>query len=57
MSMVLEAGLEPARPYEHYPLKIACLPIPPLQQRGLIVGIIVVLAIVSWCLSRLLLYG
>ena len=23
---VLEAGLEPARPVGHYPLKIACLP-------------------------------
>lgn len=22
-------GVEPARPYEHYPLKVACLPIPP----------------------------
>ncbi len=25
-------GVEPARPFEHYPLKVACLPIPP---RGL----------------------
>ena len=24
--LVLEAGLEPARPDRHYPLKIACLP-------------------------------
>ncbi len=30
--MVLAAGLEPARAYAHYPLKIACLPIPPRQQ-------------------------
>ncbi len=22
-------GVEPARPCEHYPLKVACLPIPP----------------------------
>ena len=28
-------GFEPRRPFEHYPLKIACLPIsPPGQQRG-----------------------
>ena len=30
--MVPKAGLEPARPYGHYPLKIACLPISPRRQ-------------------------
>ncbi len=29
--MVREAGLEPARPNEHMPLKHACLPIPALS--------------------------
>ena len=29
--MVPKAGLEPARPVGHYPLKIACLPVPPLR--------------------------
>jgi hypothetical protein len=28
--MVRKAGFEPACPCEHYPLKVACLPIPPL---------------------------
>ena len=28
-SFVPTTGVEPARPYEHYPLKVACLPIPP----------------------------
>ena len=27
--MVPTAGLEPAQPFDHYHLKIACLPIPP----------------------------
>ena len=27
-------GLEPARRFQHYPLKIACLPIPPPGQQG-----------------------
>ena len=30
--MVPKAGLEPARPLGHYPLKVACLPISPLRQ-------------------------
>ena len=30
--VVRKAGLEPARRKRHYPLKIACLPIPPLPQ-------------------------
>ncbi len=34
--MVPRAGVEPARPYGHYPLKIARLPIPPPGQQGLI---------------------
>src|SRR5579871_4108826 len=29
---VLETGLEPARPFGHQSLKLACLPIPPLQR-------------------------
>lgn len=29
-------GVEPARPFEHYPLKVACLPIPP---RGQVLGL------------------
>lgn len=32
--MVSEAGLEPARPLGHQPLKLACLPIPPLGDKG-----------------------
>ena len=28
--VVQKTGLEPVRPYGHYPLKVACLPIPPL---------------------------
>ena len=31
-ALVLEAGLEPARPKEHRILSPACLPIPPLEQ-------------------------
>ena len=27
-----KAGIEPARALTHYPLKIACLPVPPLRQ-------------------------
>ena len=30
---VRKRGLEPLSPYEHYPLKVACLPISPLPQR------------------------
>ncbi len=30
--LVPKAGLEPARPVEHHPLKMACLPIPPLRR-------------------------
>ena len=30
--MVPKRGLEPPRGFPHYPLKIACLPIPPLRQ-------------------------
>ena len=30
-ALVLEAGLEPARPEEHRILSPACLPIPPLE--------------------------
>ncbi len=30
--VVLEAGLEPARPYRHRILSPACLPIPPLER-------------------------
>ena len=30
--LVPKAGLEPAHPFGHYPLKVACLPIPPLRQ-------------------------
>lgn len=33
-ALVLEAGLEPARSYEHKILSLECLPIPPLQQMG-----------------------
>ena len=29
--LVPKGGLEPPRPVEHYPLKIACLPVPPLR--------------------------
>ena len=32
--MVPKAGLEPAQPFGHYPLKVACLPISPLRLRG-----------------------
>ncbi len=28
-------GVEPARPFEHYPLKVACLPIPPRGRSGI----------------------
>ncbi len=28
-------GVEPARPCEHYPLKVACLPIPPRGHNNL----------------------
>ena len=36
---VLETGLEPARPFGHQSLKLACLPIPPLQRNsGIIAG-------------------
>lgn len=28
---VLTTGVEPARPCEHYHLKVACLPIPPRE--------------------------
>ena len=28
--VVTEKGLEPSRDFSHYPLKVACLPIPPL---------------------------
>gem|GEM_PF-6973994 len=31
---VPKGGLEPPCPYEHTPLKRACLPIPPLRQFG-----------------------
>ena len=31
--LVLEAGLEPARPNGHKILSLACLPIPPLEQQ------------------------
>jgi hypothetical protein len=31
-NVVLEAGLEPARPYRHRILSPACLPIPPLER-------------------------
>ena len=31
-AMVPKAGIEPARVLTHYPLKIACLPVPPLRQ-------------------------
>ena len=33
--MVREAGVEPARPCEHWHLKPASLPIPPLARKGL----------------------
>ncbi len=32
--IVLEAGLEPARPYRHRILSPACLPIPPLELKS-----------------------
>ena len=35
MGLVREAGVEPARPCEHWHLKPASLPIPPLAQMGL----------------------
>ena len=31
--MVPRAGLEPAQSVDHYPLKIACLPIPPPRHK------------------------
>ena len=31
-NLVPKRGLEPPRGFPHYPLKIACLPIPPLRQ-------------------------
>ena len=34
--MVPKAGLEPARDKSHHPLKMACLPIPPLRQKSLV---------------------
>ena len=34
-NLVLEAGLEPARPDGHRILSPACLPIPPLEQTGI----------------------
>jgi hypothetical protein len=34
--LVPKARLELARPFEHTPLKRACLPIPPLRQRDCI---------------------
>ena len=34
VGLVREAGVEPARPCEHWHLKPASLPIPPLAQRG-----------------------
>ncbi len=33
MNLVRKRGLEPLRPYGHYPLKVACLPISPLPQK------------------------
>ena len=32
LDMVPKAGLEPARVLAHHPLKMACLPVPPLRQ-------------------------
>ena len=29
--MVPEAGFEPAHPFERHPLKMVCLPVPPLR--------------------------
>ena len=34
-NLVRKAGLEPARLLRHQPLKLACLPIPPLPQNRL----------------------
>ena len=31
--LVRKRGLEPLRPCEHYPLKVACIPISPLPQK------------------------
>ena len=28
---MLRTGFEPARDFSHYPLKVACLPVPPPQ--------------------------
>ena len=33
--MVRKRGLEPLRPCEHYPLKVACIPISPLPQKSI----------------------
>ena len=36
VELVPRRGLEPPRPYEHQHLKLACLPIPPPRQEGIL---------------------
>ena len=35
-SIMPGAGLEPAQAFAHYPLKVACLPVPPSRHKKII---------------------